>query len=167
MAITEIEFGPCMMVLSEKRRRFVLAMLSDPFASQAEWARLAGYSDKADGAKVRASEALQDPKVQAAALEISRATLGTLGPVLAAAGLLRIAADPKHPQYVKALELIANRVGLQEKQQIEVTHRDLTGDAVMERISSLAARYGLDAGKLLGVLEPKVIEHKADGEQEG
>ena len=84
-----------------------------------------------------------------------------MGPVLAAAGLLRIARDRDHPQHIRALELIANRVGMAEKQHIEVTHRDLTGDALMKRIKGFAERYGLDAGKLLGTdaAEPKVIEH--------
>ena len=140
-----------MLALTEKRRKFVWAMLSDPYGTQADWAREAGYSDSSEGCKVRGHQAFQDPKVQAAALEVSRATLGALGPVLAASGLLRIAAKPDHPQHVKALELLANRVGLQEKQQIEVTHRDLTGDALMARIRELAKKHGLDERKLLGM----------------
>lgn len=145
--------GPCMLALTDKRRKFVWAMLSNPYGNHADWAREAGYSDKAGGAKVRAHEVIHDPRVQAAALEVSRATLGTLGPVLAQAGLLKIAANPDHPQHVKALELVANRVGLQEKQQIEVVHRDLTGDALIERIAMLKEKLGLASSM-------KVIEHK-------
>lgn len=170
----EIEYGPAMRALSPMRQKFVLAMLANPFGSRRQWAIDAGYSNVKDGAKVRAHEVWQDPLIQPAALEVSRAMLGALGPVLATAGLLKVAANPKHPQYVKALELVANRVGLQEKQEIEVTHRDLTGDALLHRLHALAGRLGLDAQRLLGenisdvsretVGEPKVIEHKASDE---
>jgi hypothetical protein len=159
----EITLGPCMMALAPKRRRFVLAMFANPFGTRTDWARDAGYSDKREtkrgGIRVRAWEAYHDPKVQAACLELSRATLGSIGPIVATQGLLRIAADPKHRDHTRALELIANRAGLSEKQEIEVTHRDLTGDALIARIRALAQRHGLDAEKLLGLNPPKIIEH--------
>src|SRR5690348_17387687 len=49
------------------------------------------------------------------------------------------------------LELIANRTGFNEKQQIEVVHRDLTGDALIERVAQLAEKLGVDKNKFLGV----------------
>jgi hypothetical protein len=154
--------GPAMSALNERQRRFVLAMMSDPYGSATSWAKAAGYSDVAEGCKVRASELLRHPKVEAATQEVARALMMTVGPVLAVAGLLRVAGDPEHPQHVRAAELLANRRGFSEKQQIEVVHRDLTGDALVARLRALADRHGLDAEKLLGISGAKVIEHKAD-----
>jgi phage terminase small subunit len=166
--------GPAMMALSERRRRFVQAMYVDPYGSATSWAIAAGYSNASEGAKVRGHECIHDPKVQLAVAEVARATLGTQGPMLAVMGLINIAKDPKHKDYTKAAEMILNRVGFAEKQHIEVTHRDLTGDALMERIVMLAEKHGVNLGKLgvqtgpLAALERSeggpVIEH---GEKTG
>lgn len=150
-----------MMALTEKRRRFVWALMTNPEANQADWAREAGFSDVAEGCKVRACECLQNPKVRAAIQEVARSTLHGIGPALAVAGLINIAKKPDHKDYAKAVEMILNRTGFGEKQQIEVVHRDLTGDALMERVRLLAEKHGVDLGRLVG-LEPKLIEHKAD-----
>lgn len=157
--------GPAMSVLSPKRRAFVKAMFDNPSGSRTDWAKAAGYSDVKEGAKVRAHEAYHDQKVQAAILEYGRTVFGTEGVVLAVSGLLAIARQPNHPAHAKALELIANRTGFNEKQQIEVVHRDLTGDALIERVAQLAEKLGIDKRKYLGTEvshETKVIEHKAD-----
>lgn len=148
--------GPCMMALTDKRRAFVRAMFENPTGSREEWAIAAGYSDRAEGgARVRAFEAYHNPKVQAAITEYGRTLFGTEGMVLALSGMLTIARNPNHPQHAKILELIANRVGFGEKQQIEVTHRDLTGDALIERIRYLESKYGNSA------LSQKLIEGEA------
>ena len=79
-------------------------------------------------------------------------------------GLLQIAADAKHPGRLKALELIANRVGFSEKQQIEITHRDLTGDALLERIQYLSNMPLSSEVKLPDTnafTHPAIIEHRA------
>jgi hypothetical protein len=156
--------GPAMSALSERQRKFVLAMASDPYASAASWARAAGYSNANAACRTRAFELLRDPRVEAATFEVARAVMATVGPVLATHVLMRTAANPDHPMQVKAAELIANRTGFSEKQQIEVTHRDLTGEALIARLRALAERNGLDAEKLLGVKAdfPKLIEQKAD-----
>jgi phage terminase small subunit len=151
--------GPCMAVLTERQRKFVLAMASDPYGSQASWARAAGYSNANEACRTRAFELLRDPRIEAATFEVARAVMATVGPVLAMHVLTQTAADPKHPQQVRAAELIANRTGFSEKQQIEVVHRDLTGDALIARLRALAERNGLDAEKLLGISGAKVIEH--------
>lgn len=143
-----------MRALTERRRRFVLAMAADPLAPHSDWARAAGYSDTGEGCKVRASIMLQDEKVKAAVREVAQATLGTAGPMMAVKALLDVVAMPAHDQRIKAAEAILNRIGMGEKQQIEITHRDLTGDALIERIRFLEAKYFGDGAK--------VIEHKAD-----
>ena len=141
------------------RRRFVLAMASDPKGSARDWAIAAGYSDVKEGAKVRAHECLHDEKVQAAIGEVAKATLGTVGPLLAVHAVLSMARDRESSGHVKAVEMILNRTGMGEKQQIEITHRDLTGDALMERLRFLAEKHGVNLGNL-NTTEPKVIEHE-------
>ena len=151
--------GPAMSELAPKQRAFVRAMYERPLGSRTDWAKAAGYSDAAEGAKVRAHETYHNPKVQAAIVEYGKTLFGTEGVVLAVNGLLALARQPNHPYHTKALELIANRTGFNEKQQIEITHRDLTGDALMERVRLLAEKHGVDLGNALG--SPKLIEGAA------
>jgi len=136
----DLEHGPCMLALSPKRRAFVMAMARNPMGRHTDWAKEAGYAKR--GLRVRAFETYHDPKVQDAVMEVARATLGARGPLLAVHGLLEIAGNPKHQGRLKALELIANRVGFSEKRQIEIVHRDLTGDALIERMKYLSEKLG-------------------------
>jgi hypothetical protein len=149
---TDRQWGPAMAALTPKQRNYVLAMASDPFGNPTQWARLAGYSDVKEGAKVRGHELSHDPNVDAAVKELSKTALGTLGPFLAAAGLLRIARKPDHPDHFKSLLAIANRVGMNETTEhtVKVEHTDLRGDALLERIRALAVRLGVDETKLIG-----------------
>jgi hypothetical protein len=158
-------YGPAMLALGPKPRRFVLAMAADPFGSAASWARAAGYSDTGGAAKVRAHHLLRNPRVEAAVFEVGRSQLFGVGPILASAVLLRTAANPKHPQHLRAAEMIANRVGLHEKTEhhVSVSHTDRTGVVMLERIKELAGVLGVDAAKLLGPNAAPgavVIEHE-------
>lgn len=155
------DYGPAMRALNEMQRKFVLAMAADPFGSQKDWAIAAGYSDVSDGAKVRGHHLVHNPKIQAAVYEVSRALMQTNGPMIAAVGMLKIAQNPNHPRHTWALEALANRVGLHEQTEhtVRVEHTDRTGKAMAERISALAQQLGMDASKLLGVNEPKLIEN--------
>lgn len=56
---------------AQASRTFVLAMAADPFGSATAWARAAGDSDKSEAAKLRGSELLRDPKVEAAIFELA------------------------------------------------------------------------------------------------
>ena len=151
-----------MLALTERQRRFVLAMASDPLASHQSWAIAAGYKDCGNGGiRVRAHEAYHNLKVQAAVQEVARATLGVQGPLVAVHAVLNMARNSEHPQHSRAVEMILNRTGMAEKQQIEVVHRDLTGDALMERVRALAEKHGVNLGAALGVDGPKQIEGRA------
>ena len=149
----EYDWGPAMAALTDKQRMYVLAMASDPFGNPTQWAKAAGYSDVKEGAKVRGHELSHHPGVDAAIKEYSRQALGTLGPMMATAGLLRIAEKPDHPDHFKALLAIANRVGMNEttEHHVMVQHMDLRGDALLEKIRGLALKHGLDASKLIGI----------------
>jgi hypothetical protein len=67
---------------------------------------------------------------------------------------------------MRAIEMITDRVGLPAVQEIEIKHTDLTGDALIEQVTELAGRLGLDAKQLLGgnVEVPKLIEATAEPE---
>lgn len=152
-----------MMALNERQRLFVLAMAANPFGNPTKWARAAGYSDHKEGAKVRAFHLMHSPKVEAAVMEFAAGQLNTLGPILATFGMLRIARNPKHPKHLRAIEMVANRVGFHEKTEHKVTvdHRDQTGTAVIERIKAAAAKLGVDPAVLLGANAPmKLIEER-------
>ena len=159
--MTEDSFtSPLLLALTPRRRAFVLAMARNPTGDHTSWAREAGYSDKSEGAiRVRAYEAYHDPKVQAAVNELAKSTLGALGPLVAVHAVLNMARNSESSGHIKAVEMILNRTGMAEKQQIEITHRDLTGDALMERVALLAAKHGVDLGNALG--SPKLIEGAA------
>ena len=92
----EPEFGPAMSALTEKQRRFVLAMLADPFSNGAAWAKTAGYSVASNGHRVAACRMLRDPRIERAVFEVACSHLNSAGPALAVQNLLRIARDPKH-----------------------------------------------------------------------
>lgn len=159
LTVDERFMTPSMLALSSKQRAFVMAMARNPLGTATEWARDAGYSDKANGARVRGFEAYHNPKVQAAIGDVAKATLGSLGPLLAVHAVLSMARNAEHPQHSRAVEMILNRTGFAEKQQIEVVHRDLTGDALLERIRMLAEKHGVALDALPA---PKVIEHVPD-----
>jgi hypothetical protein len=155
-------YGPAMRALTPLQRRFVLAMASDPFGNSARWARAAGYSNVKEGAKVRGHFLIHDARIEAAAFEVARARLDCEGPLLATAGLLRIARDRNHPKHARAVEMLANRVGLHEVQEVHVRRTDATGEGIVARIKALAADLGVDPAQLLGVNAaapaPKLIE---------
>jgi hypothetical protein len=159
------EYGPAFASLTARRKRFVLAMASAPLESAASWARAAGFSDASGRAKSTASELLGNSAVRAAIFEVAKASLEGVGPILAAKGLIAIASDSKHPQQLRALEMIANRVGFHEEKEIKITHHNLTGEALIARVTDLAQRLGLDAARLIGsnvlVPEAPMIEARA------
>jgi hypothetical protein len=156
IAETEFGWGPAMAALTDKQRLYVLAMAADPFGNPSQWAREAGYSTHMGQDRIRGHELSHNPAIERAVREYAGTALGTLGPMLAAAGLLRIARKPDHPDHLKALTAIANRVGMNEttEHKVRVEHTDLTGQALLNRIAALANKHGLDAAKLLGANVP-------------
>lgn len=161
--------GPAMRSLTEMQQRFVMAALSSPLSSQTEWAKAAGYSDVAEGAKVTACRLMQSPKIQAAIFEVSVGHFRAAGPLLAATGLVRIAANPEHKDHFRALESIADRVGMPKTTEHHVRVDDVRGDPgrLVERVRELAAQLGVDASVLLGARpgdSAKLIEAKEAGE---
>lgn len=152
-----------MAALTPLQRRYVLAMACDPFGTPSEWAAAAGYKVTPNGnERVQGHYLAHNPKIEKAIFEVSRSMMDREGPILAAAGLIRIARDKDHPKNLQALDSLADRVGLPRttEHRVDVNHTDRSGSALMKRLEVLAAKYGLDAAMLLAG-NVKQIEAKA------
>lgn len=162
----EPELGPAMRSLTPKQRAFIMAMASDPKGTQADWAKAAGYATTSGSHEVAACRMLRDPRIEAAIFEVARSNLNTFGPMLAARGMLKIAADEKHPGHERMLLAVADRVGLHPKSEHRVTveHRN---DAEMAKLAlRLANEIGVRPESLLGanhplLASPNLIEAQA------
>jgi phage terminase small subunit len=160
----EPEYGPAMSALTEKQRRFVIAMLTIPGCSHSRAAREAGYSDVAEGAKVRGHMAAHNPNVQAAMREEAGKRLNSLSVVAANVMMDIMLADDAAPKdRLKAAMAVLDRTGFAAAQTINVNKNvtDNSGKAIMERIEKAAAELGVDPATLLGIGPMKVIN--ADG----
>jgi hypothetical protein len=146
------EYGPKMAALTELQRNYIKAQMAKPFANPTVWCRMAGYSDKGKGAKVTAFRMKHDLRLEQAAEEYAAHMMHRDGPVLAVAGIMQIARNSKHPKQLRALETLANRVGLHElsEHRVMVEHRDESAEAKVERIRMLAQLLGVDVADLLG-----------------
>jgi hypothetical protein len=151
----EPELGPAMRALAPKQRQFVLAMLADPNGTQSGWAQAAGYSTKGDSHAVVGCRMMRDPRIIAAAQEIAKQHLGGNGPVLAVKNLLRIASNEKHPQNLKATEMVLNRTGLHEKSEhvVKVQKNDAE---MIELCRRLAIEMNMPLETLIGANHPAV-----------
>jgi hypothetical protein len=153
MDFSEIELGPKMQALPERERKFVWFYLTNegpPNGAQA--ARDAGYSDAAEGAKVRAHALLHRERVIQALEEVGKkAFRGLLGPaVKAAAGLIQ---NDKHVDHSKAVFTTLARLGLGEKSTVDVNvGGELTVNHTDAALNDLRTLIGL------GVAEEKLIE---------
>jgi hypothetical protein len=151
----EPELGPAMRALAPKQQRFVQAMLADPHGTQGGWAEAAGYSTKGRSNDVVACRLMQDPRIVAAAQEIAKQRLDGNGPVLAVKNLLRIASNEKHPQNLKATEMVLNRTGLHEKSEhvVKVQKNDAE---MIELCRRLAIEMNMPLETLIGANHPAV-----------
>ena len=143
--------GPAMRELTALQRNFVKAYILSPTAHGTDIARTAGYAGNNKTMSVTAYHTSHNPKVLAAIreeLEKSFSADAAVGRRV----LLEVALDKEHPQQIKAAEALLNRGGFPatSAQKIHVTHSDLTGPAMIERITALCLELSLDPQKLLG-----------------
>lgn len=164
----ELEYGSAMAALGELQRRFVLALLDNPGCSHAQAARIAGYSDVADGAKVRGHYAAHNPKVQAALREEAGKRLNSLS-VVAANIMMEVMLDEdaSRKDKLKAAMAVLDRTGFAAVQKIDVTRKDEGGANVLEQIKRLAEKLSLPVQQLLNkpaapVLDAEFSEVKGD-----
>lgn len=105
--------------LKDERRRIFAWCYVFNGANGAAAARAAGYSDAAEGAKVRAHGLLQRDDVQEAIKALCSRYLFSLAPkaILALNNLLD---DPKHPKHDKAIEMALSRSGHGDRSTVDV-----------------------------------------------
>lgn len=148
---TEIQpFGPKMLALTEKQRRYVLAMLSDPLGNPTVWSRAAGYSDHKERCKVQGHYLSHDERIKEAAREEARRHLDTIGPVLGIGVMMQIARTKGHKKQLEAAIALANRAGFHEKTEHKVTVEHIDDARMLEFAERLAAELGVDRAKLVG-----------------
>lgn len=124
----------------DRWRRFVWGYVFNG-ANGAAAARAAGFSDAADGAKVRAHALLQRDDIQGAIEALSRRYLFSLAPK-AILKLDQLLDDPRHPKHDKAIGMVLERTA-PAKSQVDV---NVTGsvqvnhtDAALEDLRRLVA----------------------------
>lgn len=150
------EVGPAMAALSDRHRKFVRAMVAlgrNGILNVAEAARIAGYSDTAEGAKVRGHNLAHDARVQAAILEESRKQINLAASLVATPVCIEVAMDREAPKRdrLRACEMLFNRGGLPAQTEHRVTIDDRRPKQLAELAAQLARELGLDEQKLLGI----------------
>lgn len=165
-------YGPAMLALpSDRWRKFVLAVLdqgSKPNYARA--ARVAGFSDASEAAKVTAHRLIHDARTISALHEEANKRFRLLG-FLGIKGLAKIAEDRTHPDHFKANKELADRFGFAAVIQHEVKHEEkrATPAQKLAEIKELCEFLGIpfDPARFLGVntpVEMKTIEHEPPGE---
>lgn len=147
----EWELGPKMLALTERQRRFVLELVADPLMSRAEAARLAGYSDIAEGAKVRAHGLMHDQRIIDALHEQAGKRLWAIS-MKAAHRVDQMLDSDDDKVVLKAAVAVLDRTGFGAQQNINInqTVRDESSKAILGRIEALADRLGVPVAGLLG-----------------
>lgn len=149
-------FGPKMLALRERERRFVWAyMLNsmlDGKENGAQSARDAGYSDVKEGCKVRAHGLLHRDDILDAMNEVAGRELRGLA-IPAVVALSKLLNKPDHADHRKSIEMVLNRIGYGERTAVDVT---VTGEVNVNHTD--AALDDLSRLKALGVPREKLIE---------
>ena len=149
----EAQLGPAMRALpSDRMRAFVVAMTSQAMRkkSYAAAAHEAGYTGSDQTLQVTGHRLAHDERIQAALREEGERRLGSLVPI-ATAALAEILIGGKTQSRLRAIQMVLNRTGLNEKTEHKVTvTRELTEQEQINEAISIAERLGIDAKLLLG-----------------
>lgn len=153
LEVDDRDLGPAMKALSPRHRAFVLLMFATGGGSgdMTKIARLAGYTDKGNGAiQVQAHRLAHREDVQRAIEEESRRRVKSLLPA-AIQQLEAIMVNPQHKDQLKAVAMTLGRAGLVEVSESKHTHEViLTRDEKIAEIASLAKSLGRDPAEFLG-----------------
>lgn len=151
----EGRLGPAMRKLLPRQQAFVIATLEEGGLNNARAAALAGYTGDEKSLRVTGHRLAHDEDVLAAIHEEAKRRLQS-SQILAVRELLEILNAPttseNRKDKLKAIEMTFNRVGLHATTEhtVNVTHKDLTTDEMIKRITELAKQQDLDPRKLLG-----------------
>lgn len=162
MALVEQDqqIGPAFAALTEKQRRFVLALFDAPksHGSLTFAARAAGYkASTADSMHSIAHQLGSDPKIEAAISELSRQYLVTLGP-RAVRAMRKVLDDDKHRDFGRVIGIVMDRVTPTQstalvKVEGEVKMSSMDTSLVLERIEELSRKF------MVALPQPRIIEH--------
>jgi len=157
------ELGPAMQALTEKQRRFVIALFDAPKSHGALTyaARRAGYGTPTTRRQVMSQLAYQahtDPKVQRAIREVSAQFVTLLGPH-AVRALKRLLDNPAHRDHGRALGIVMDRVSPAQSTSVvklegEVKLSTAETKHVLEKIDELAQKFAVQ------LPAPKIIDHE-------
>jgi hypothetical protein len=152
------ELGQKMLALRDDRqRRFAWLVACGIMPTEA--ARAAGYSDVADGAKVRAHDQMHNERVLEAIEECCRLVLRGLGPVAVRAARA-ILENPKHGFHGRMIETVLDRTGFVARTEHKVTVEHTVDTRELEALARrLAQESGIPVRRLLGT--DKVIDGMA------
>lgn len=147
-------FGPKMRALADDRRRTFALIMATGEPSAAKAAREAGYSDVAEGAKVRAHGLMHDPKVLAAIEEASQGVLRWLAPAAIRAAKA-ILSDKNHKAHARMIEVVLDRTGFAAKTEHKVTVEHTVDVRELEALAArLAQENGIDPRRFIGLSGP-------------
>jgi phage terminase small subunit len=151
MSSQDWEFGPKMQALSDRQRLFVLELVADPLMSRSEAARLAGYSNSSEGAKVTAHRLMHDQRIIEALHEQAGKRLWAIS-MKAAYRVEQMLDSEDDKVALKAAVAVLDRTGFGAQQNINIhqTVRDESSKGILKRIEALADRLGVPVTGLLG-----------------
>jgi hypothetical protein len=168
--IAEDDLPPAMRKLTDLQRRFIYAMLTDPLASQATWAGMAGYKarDK-QGLAAIGHVTAHSAKVVAGLQEFCRMHLSSAGAAIAIRNVLDTAKDKKNPRlaYDASLQILS-RIGMGEKSEAKLVIEHTTDDRDMLQLCrKLAAEMGVPVAGLVGANNPGLTAEERAGAGHG
>lgn len=165
VAIPEAELGPAMLACNERQRRFVLELRHGPagYGSEIRAARAAGCRGTDAAIRVTAHRLIHHPKVQDALREVGYRMIRAAS-FTAIRNVETIANDLEHHDCLKANLALLDRGGfaVETVHNIKVEHEQrhvvIATAEVLERITKLAAKAGLDAKALPPMIEAECRE---------
>src|SRR5262245_53889093 len=171
-AVEDMEsYGPCMLALNARQRKFVLELQLGPVGYGSE-VRAAGYNGTDPSLRVMAHELLHNERIQAALREVG-------GRMIRAASFqsikntVAIANDLQHKDCLRAnLALMDRGFPLETYHTVKVERSPdvvmVASEQVLTRLRELAAQVGLDGDRqveLAKTIDAVAAEVKDDDEQ--
>ena len=154
------EMGPAMRVLTEKQRKFVLALLLDQgkrFGRLKRAAQLAGYTGTQ--IKVTAHDLSRNPKIIEALQEEGRKLIHGGIYADAVVAVRNLVQDAAHRDHARAVGMVIDRVHpLTTHHSVDVVHRHENPDQVaLEELNALR-QLGASRDKLLELFGPNGLD---------
>lgn len=154
--VVEDHYGPALQALLPRQRGFVKAVVAlgrNGIKNFAEAARIAGYSDTGNGAKVIGSKLSNDPRVQAAIFEEAMKRINLGASLVATPVVIEIALDrkAKKSDRLRAAEMLFNRGGMPALTEHKVTVEHKQPAELLALAAHLAKELGVDEQRLLGI----------------